>query len=283
MLKRLTARQSKVWLLYCHFPLSQNLLREVCCYLSSSQFLPTIHKNRMQLYDLDSKQWSIVTLSVNLGPACVYCLYPSEKLLCIDPSAHLTYELNLRTGAFIFSGSLPQSLKHLPSLILADRYIYSFGGIDSKKAFKYDLYTQTWQEMRDMHYEKCAFTSCLYRGEIYLCSVTKSYPFEAFNPGTETYRDMVTVYHNAFFGSVTFLVKDMFYIVTYDGWLLKWLPGNDNLTSKCRISLQSNPHNAFTNLSTVHTGYSVYWTNHFDGAVVKFDIDTCCLDIVARF
>jgi len=275
--QRLTAQQSKVWLLYCHLPLSFNILREVCVYLGNRLLLPCLQESQLKLYDLETLQWKCVSLSRSVTTGWTYCLLEDRELLCINSLESQTYELALETGVFVPTGRLPRPLE-FPGMIWIESYAYSFGGYKSRLALKYAVREKHWEKMADLHYEKCAFTPCLYRKEVYLCCFTlNGDPFEAFSPETETTRQLPTGYSNCFHGSVTFALKDTFYIVGYGCKLVKYRPNDTVLSSEETIDLKREPYNALTNIPPVQVGKSIYWVNHSTSRVVRFDVDSCSI------
>lgn len=276
---RLTARQSKMWLFYCHFPVSSNILREICAYLGIRRLLPCLQRTQLRLFDLETLQCRTVALSLNVTTGWTYCLLEDRDLLCINNQEEQTYELALQTGVFIPTARLPRLLE-FPGMIWMDPYGYSFGGSTTKLALKYVARGEKWEKMADLHYPKSAFTPCLYEKEVYLCCPSQNNdPFEAFSPEKETFRDLPFAYRSKFYGSVTFLVNDTFYIIAYERKLLKLRPKEGQIDSIQEIDLKRDQSNAFTNISPVQMGKFIYWVNHITSCMVRFDVDTCCVEL----
>jgi len=280
----LTAQECKVWLFYVRsqqrLALSANILREICEYLSVRKKIPCINGDKLRLYDLVSLSSTSHSLSVLMSMRWVHCFFRNNQFLSVRDAPHTqTYEINLDSVTVTPAGNLHNG-RDWPGLIWVKNWIYAFGGQSkrvARKCEKYEISGKRWSDLSDCKYEKACFMPCMYHTEVYLCCSSKAgSPFEAFHPIQETFRDLPMQYQNGIYGSVTFLVDETLWTILYDGNLLQWSPKN-NVSKEQSIDILKDKDSAYSNISPVQVGDSVYWVNYFTGSLVTLELSTLSL------
>lgn len=156
----------------------------------SNEVFAAVYGNRVNLYDLQSGQFSQHWISEDFGAGTSYIQVDRETLVCLGglPSSTDVSELSLSD----------MELSPMPSLRTPRAYagaaevasvIYVFGGQSSsyeglKSCEKYEKCQ--WLPLKNMQEQRHGFTPCPFRGLIYLpCAFTSV--IEAFSPETELF------------------------------------------------------------------------------------------------
>ena len=182
----LTAKQSKVWLLYVKLRLSGNILREVCSYLRPVLF-PYIHQDHVYVYNHDTHMCSERLLYTSFY-GCTFVVCEDNSMMCVgdSPKSVLVRSLNLTSLELTDLHSM-----HLPreaaGVIRIDICVYVFGGRDEKSCEVYEL--QEWKEVGAMQCVRCYFTPCFHRSVIYLAGYAAV--VESFDAVTHTFTPLL--------------------------------------------------------------------------------------------
>jgi len=204
----------------------------------------------------------------------MFCLLEEDLVLGVNCQQAL--ELRLLEFLIVEVAQLNTS-RLWPGIIRVRDFAYVFGGNTSyalTSCEKYHVKVKEWRNIGDMHGPKSCFTPCLVRNEVYLCCFNPdSKPFEAFNPVTETFRELPVSYKSSLFGSVTFLVADTLYIVAYEGVLLKWQLSKLSLDPALQIDLQGDKNSGSSNIPPMQEGKHVYWVNYNNRQLIEFDLE----------
>jgi len=189
------------------------------------QYLASVFKNTLTLYNIQTELSTRHALSVDFGAGGSYVLLDPCTLLCIGsyPASCSVYLLDL----------LSFQLRSLPGLLAArcaagvakaEGCIYVFGGEDNTgqgvtTSSKASLKDYNWSQLLGMHYPRVGFTPCNYRSLIYLVSVgSKNHrAVETFNPVSGTFAVLsISLSKQLGFGvaSVAFVAKGELCVLT---------------------------------------------------------------------
>jgi len=240
--------QVKAYLVHCFPSLGLNVLREICLYIGQRLLLPCIHSS---------------SLSRSFDKSWTYCLLSECRLLGV--LSQQAIELNIDSCEIKEVGEVNISRKW-PGLIRVGHFAYAFGGNRDpalKSYEKYHLKYKIWQVIGNMLGEKSSFTPCQVGKEVYLCTINQeSHSWEAFNPTSETFRDLPILFRHIRSGSVSFVHSNTLHFVSLTGFLLKWQLNKTSLEPVLRVDVQgTNNSSASSNITPMVLGEKVYWVN----------------------
>jgi len=257
-------------------PLSRNISREVSVYLSIRYLIPAVNESFLRVYDLERRTVQEAVLVRSFTRAAVPCLIACDVVMYVgdfpDYSNSVfavdlyTYEVTSLAGMGVARG--------WPGVILYEEFVYVFGGNSPQlaSAEKYDISANQWLAVPDMGHARYSFTPALYKEEIYLadCMINPKV-IEVFDPYSETYRELSV--HLPALGnhSVSFVIKDEFYFISYQFKLGKLLlsPMADAFVVT-NITEESNSK-AYSGCPPLILGECAYFANYAEGTLTKFD------------
>lgn len=169
-----------------------------------------------------------------------------------------------------------------PGFVCVFDVCYLFGGKHSGNgkivtfSEKYSLKTGKWTKNRDLPSPKFAFNPCYYHEfDIYLVDVRDSgHSFDIFNIKTENYRSIPFEIECNMNGSVSFIVKNELFLVTFNANLVIWdLKNREKQPINMKISLKDG-NSGYSGCTPVRYKEKMYWSNYFTGTKVTFDLVT---------
>jgi hypothetical protein len=161
-----------------------------------------------------------------------------------------------------------------PGAILYANYVYVFGGnIELLLSVeKYSIQANRWVAVPDMIEGRFSFTPCLYKDEIYLADCNSGRRvIEAFDPQKEVYRQLSVRLPPLGTHSVSFIINDDFYFISYQYSLgtLRLKP----LAAEFRVKNVSNDATStpYSGCPPLVYGAYVYYANYIEGTLIRFD------------
>lgn len=289
MSTHLSITQVKLWLYYVktktqlYSPLSLNLVREICLYLSTLHILPCIHDRVFRLHSFETGQFISAEVSVSYTKGASFCPYTTEYVLCVGDSIPTVqvYNLNLKTYQVERVADM-HTARQWVGVISYGLYVYVFGGNINpsiKAVEKFDTRYQEWFCVPPMLNERCCFTPTEHFGTIYLIEpCARSYPFEGFCPKTETYTSYPVSFKAYSYGVISFIDADSLVILQFSGKLHRWKIGGGTLeTQSVKWTDQDF---AVTVCPPIRVNNAVYWISYRSKRLIKYDILSTTASVV---
>lgn len=273
---------STILLLWVHFTrsrLSLNIIREIADYIGSEYLFPCLIGAQFRLYDLKTGSFVLKPTQKQLDSGAVLCLVTDHSIACIgsQPPSVSTLLFDLKTYSYSDLPPMTQA-RTWPGVLLFSEEIYVFGGnfdpsLTSSERFP--LNSPLWTSIGHMQSAKVLFSPCGYGEEIYLAAANSSGDyFEAFCPNSCSFRLVLLTMFVPCYGSVAWVEGSCLYVIganrdfgRVDLREEKWEKEVEKVKLKQINSVTSR-------ITPVVVGKEVYWLNYWDGALVRFSLDT---------
>ena len=222
-------------------PITPSALVTVSTYLVSGQdinlqphtLFPSVYKNAITVYDVESQQITRHSLSVNFDKGGSFVQLDCMNLLCVgaNPASAAVYELNLTTFQ---QTALPEMTtpRNAPGIAKVASHIYVFGGVGSAGYLttceKMDITDKQWvSTANNMLYPRISFTPCHHRALLYLvCSRNEANrTIETFHPETEVFALLPIQLPSEIqigWASVAFVVNGELCLLTDNQQMARW-------------------------------------------------------------
>ena len=285
----MTSVQVKTWMFFAKrhsqvlCRLSNNLLREICSYISDP-CLPCIQENELKLHNLSTGRVTSVSLTRSFRLGCTFCLYRSDRVLCVGDTESSTTVLSLSLSSY--------QLQEFPSTHFTRSFsgviawhvdsIYVFGGNVSspiKEVEKLLTSEDSWTPVPAMQYARIGFVPVRYRDKIIL--VSSSYgqlPVESFSPASETYEVLSITVQGHGNGALAAVIGDEILVILYKGTVLRLRPDQETCSTE-QIQL-SHDENAISAGIIINHSNSLYWAKYDSGDVFSFSLTTHLVSFV---
>ena len=260
--------------------LSPNVLREVCSYFHPPARVAGITEDKLVLYDLKGLVQQGIRLQERFTMGSVFAVWDEDRVVGVGdaPATTRVFRVNLASGNCKELASM-STKRRFPGVIRYGAFIYVFGSGDRpilSTCEKYSVALNSWTPLPNTHTGKWAFAPCLCGTRIYLPCTTKDFAsFEVFDPKSDLLEALPIVLRDQLDGSVSFLVRDVIYVLTCSGQVGKL--GLKQGTWEVVTTKLAEETNALSSaVPLVHLG-KVYWSNYSKGTLVKFNL---VLDII---
>ena len=263
--------------------LSSNISREISLYLSVSFLIPSVKDSTLRVYDLESRLVKEGQLVRSFSTASAPCLIASDVVMYMGGLPPYTPEAFAVNLVSFHVTELPQmkEARGWPGAILYANSVYVFGGnIELLLSVeKYSIRANRWTSMPNMIEGRFSFTPCLYKEEIYLADGNSGRRIiEAFDPHKEIYRQLSVRLPPLGTHSVSFILNDDFYFISYQFSL-------GRLRLKPLAAAFSTGHVSNDETSTPYSGCPplvygayVYYANYIEGTLTRFDVKRARLE-----
>lgn len=203
-------------------------------------FFTVIFGNRLQLYDVKTRNSTSHTLSESFGNGTNYVVLSRDSVLCLGNSTASTavYELSLQSLQLTPLPSL-QTPRSCSGVARTSHFVYVFGGFGALKSCeKYALRAQQWLLLGDMENPRHAFTPCAFQGLLYLLCPCTTQVIETFSPETETFAVLPVTLPPKMKGweSVSFVVSGELCILTNNRQMGLWKIASERKFRLSRLS-----------------------------------------------
>lgn len=257
-------------------PLSLNISREVSLYLSVRCLIPAVKDSFLRVYDLEQRTVSEAKLERSFSRASVPCLIASDVVMYVGDFPDYSpkvFAVDLTTYKIT---SLPDMRvgRGWPGVILYEGDAYVFGGNSPQlaSAEKFSISENQWHPIPDMNYARYSFTPALYKEEIYLADcMILSKVIEVFDPLKCLYRELPVRLPALGNHSVSFVIKNEFYFISYQFNLGKLLLSPLAEAFAVTSIIEESGSKAYSGCPPVIVGDYAYFANYVEGTLTQFD------------
>ena len=269
-------------------PLSRNIRREVCLYLSTRFLVPAVKNSTLRVYDLDHRTVTEGQLTRTITTASVPVMINYEVVMYVGGHPPYTSDV-CSVNIVTFQVTV---LRHMleargwAGVIKYTEFVYVFGGNNPQlaSAEKYDIERKRWIWVPGMRHARYSFTPALYKKEIYLadCMINPKV-IEVFNPYSETYRELEVVLPQYGTHSLSFVLDSEFYLISYTFQGGK-LPLEPQPTAFLDISLTHiNKAMGYLGSPPLILEKMVYFAHYTEGILTVYDVERQTLSTIDEF
>ena len=233
--------------------------------------------NKVETFDLKSRQSTRFTLSVNFGVGGCYIRLAENSLICIGayPPSTGVHSLDLNSQKLTPLPPLPTPRAYAGVGKYAD-FIYVFGGFDGsnglKSTEKYHITENQWLPSSNMHYTRSGFTPCNFNSLIYLADTYLFRVMESFNPQNETFLELPVLLPTQLelgCDCAVFVVDGEMCVLTEAKQLARWKIGSE---AAFRLSVAR--ESCWSSQPPLVANSLVLIANACSGRVDKFSLET---------
>lgn len=239
--------------------------------------LAGVYYNSAYVYEIQSKQLTQHTLSVDFGGLGVSCIeWDRDTMLCVGayPASSAVYSLALSSF----------QLTPLPSLCISRAFagiakvnacFYVFGSWDeaakqgSRSCEKMQISDKRWVPITDMSHPRSSFSPCHFHSLLYLASPWTTKTVETFNPQTEAFAVLPVVLPSNLNprASVAFVVNAELCLLTEGQQMARW-----KIDAEREFRLFTTAKNSYSFQQPLILGSLVYIT--YTRTVQRFSLET---------
>lgn len=251
------------------------LIREICGFIGNSRLLPGVQGNILKVYDLDTGEIRVKSLSIRFSIGTVFTHIDSSNCLCSggSPANSRSYILHLQSG-YIQNTRKMIIERGFSGVILHDKAVYVFGGKQHealKACERFHLSGRRWKGLPDMNSGKYGFNPCLYAEEIYLIGVERNTcQAEAFSPFYHQFRLLSFTLQEAHIGTISLINAGEICVLMGSRRVAK---GKMQAELELEVGeMWVEDRGCMVSSTTpVSVGWGCYWTHCVTGELVGFD------------
>lgn len=253
--------------------LSLNITREVFSYIGLEHiYMGSIKDKQLIVYELatETMQVTVPRIDLRLGRTGLAMLTNDTMLVVGGASDKRSVRsLNIWTGTITNEADMMEG-RSWPGMLVYKGCAWVFGGSDLASVERFHCSVRNWERGPQMPTPKSSFTPCENQGLIYLpCPSPHRKQLEVLDPVTEVYTLRPLELYSPYFGSVSFVLDNILYVVDYTKQAGTWALGSqDTELTNLQITVEEK---CYSNGPPVKCGNTMYWLN-WEFSLVKFDM-----------